>query len=113
MPDVNSSSDFIQVATVDVFIDEQGDTKASTTSIGTDALGPCICFIVDFTYEQKQACVMQHYSYHDDETNKSQLEIVQWLLNFTKDLVMEFIVTTSTNIEFNEVDIHDMFLVVI
>ena len=80
MSDVNLNSDFIQIATIDMFIERQDDAKMSTSTIGTDALGPCICFILDFTYEITQKCIMHHYSYHHAEEDKSRLEILEWLL---------------------------------
>ncbi len=61
----------------------------------------------------QQTYIMHHYSYHhDEEEDKSQLEIVEWLLQFIRDLLKDFIVMRSTSAEFNVQNIKDMFLLV-
>ncbi|CAF1489768.1 unnamed protein product [Rotaria sordida] len=56
------------------------DSDKSTTSIGTDYLGSCICFLFDFTYCDEQICVLDHYTYPKDEKGLSPDKVLALLM---------------------------------
>ncbi|CAF4410743.1 unnamed protein product [Rotaria sp. Silwood2] len=112
MSNINFDTDLIQIAKVDVFVDNQSEAKLSTTSIGTDSLGPCVCFIIDFIFETEQTCILHHYTFHKDEKGMPQVKIIRWLLNFIFDLLKDFLGINSMMDEFNEPCIKNMFVLV-
>jgi hypothetical protein len=60
----------ILVPSVDVNVD-LNTSDSSTTTIGTDYLGSCICFLFDFILKGKPMCVLDHYTYSKDEKDLS------------------------------------------
>lgn len=60
-------------------------TGISRGSISTDALGPCIGFVLDFNYLGSSMCLLQHYSFNFDETDSSPSDFLETLLNMLFD----------------------------
>ncbi|CAF1271780.1 unnamed protein product [Rotaria sordida] len=112
MSNTNFDTDLIQIAKVDVFVDDQSEAEQSSTSIGTHALGPCMCFIIDCIFKTEQQCILHHYTFHKDEKTMSQVKIIRWLLNFIFDLLKDFLGINSMMDEFNEPYIKDIFVLV-
>jgi len=112
MSNTNSDTDFIQIVHADVTVDDQSIAAQSKTSIGTSALGPCVCFIIDFIFKNEQRCILHHYAFHEDEAKQSQEQTIKWLLKFLFDLFEDFLGIKSTIDEFNEPYIKNMFLLI-
>ena len=66
---------------VDVKVDFNRSSK-STTTIGTDYLGPWICFLFDFTYNDEDHCILDHYSFPQDEKDLSKDEVLALLMDY-------------------------------
>ena len=57
-------------------------SKKSTTKIGTDYLGPCICFLFDFICNDVDHCILDHYSFPQDEADLSKNEVLALLMDY-------------------------------
>jgi len=74
------------IDSVDVDVDMNEETGISETTIGTSALGPCLCFMIEFKYydsssnSTSQRCFVEHYTYWIDDVNKSSSKILNELL---------------------------------
>ena len=68
--------DITEHDTVKRYIDIQGDSMTSISTIGTGSLGPCIAILLDFIHNSKNRCIMQHYAHLEDQENKSEVEKV-------------------------------------
>ena len=71
----------ILVPFVDVKVDFDRSGQSGTT-IGTDYLGPCICFLFDLTYDDKNHCILDHYSFPQDEKGLSKDEVLALLMDY-------------------------------
>jgi hypothetical protein len=65
---MSNSSTLIVVQHIDVNV--QPDTSGmSPDTIGTSALGPCICIMSEFLFDEQPKCIVDHYSFGSDEKN--------------------------------------------
>ena len=59
----------------------QGEERVSRKLISTDELGPCVFFLVDFLYQGKPVCYLNHYDFKEvNDSNMSQLEFFMYCL---------------------------------
>jgi hypothetical protein len=76
------------IGSVDVDVEMNEETGISETTIGTSALGPCLCFMIEFKYydsssnSTSQRCFVEHYTYWIDDVNKSSSTILNELLAY-------------------------------
>jgi hypothetical protein len=71
---------FIAVPNVHVPVTMYGN-GFSTISIGTDSLGPCVCFAIDLIFKGTPHCILEHYSYNElDESGMSMQDILLFCL---------------------------------
>jgi hypothetical protein len=66
---------------------EVNESGSNNISIGTDYLGPCLCFIFDFVYLGKQWCVLDHYTYPKDEKGLSPDQVLALLIEYFVDTI--------------------------
>jgi len=79
------------IKSVDVHVDMLEESKTSTTTIGTDSLGPCIGYLLDFNYYNDRSgltntmCFIEHYSFWVDNTSESSTETLTDHLKYLSD----------------------------
>lgn len=88
----------ILVPFVDVKVD-LNDSGKSTTTIGTDYLGPCICFLFDFMYQKQNLCILDHYTFSQDENDLSTAEVLALLMDYFLEIFAKFDIKIWDNIE--------------
>jgi hypothetical protein len=75
-PDIDSTKDLIPHVPVDMNL-----TGISEGFISSSNFGPCIAFLLQFTYNGKERCLLSHFSYGFDERGMRLYEILERFLN--------------------------------
>ncbi|CAF3205622.1 unnamed protein product, partial [Rotaria sp. Silwood2] len=80
----------ILVPHIDVDV-EMNKADISHTTIGSDSLGPCFFFLLDFLMNDQPYCYMYHYSFPFDESKLSAEKVLIKYLNIIWDSLIETI----------------------
>ena len=75
MQNTNADNDYIKISYVDTSVRMQ-ESKLSRTTIGTDSLITCFCFIIDFSLNDEAHCILEHHTSPLDESTMSSSEII-------------------------------------
>ena len=93
---MSNTNTTIQVPQVDVPIDI-GEHGFSDTTIGTNNLATCVCFLVELIRQEKTYAILEHYNYPINEENLSSSEIVLVFLHRIGNFIKEYLPIVNEN----------------
>ena len=108
---MSNTNTTIQVPQVDVSIDI-GEHGFSDTTIETNNLATCVCFLVELIRGEKTYAILEHYNYPINEENLSSSEIVLVFLHRIGNFIKEYLPMASIVNENNESEISKASLLI-
>ncbi|CAF4960130.1 unnamed protein product, partial [Rotaria sp. Silwood1] len=61
---------------------DQNESNISNTTIGSDYMGPCLGFLLDFKYFGFQQCILSHYTFPISEKDLTEVQLLVKILEY-------------------------------
>ena len=103
-----TNSDLVQTRRIGM-----GHSDVSDNHIYSDGFGPCLFFLLDFTYKNRAKCYLHHYSFSFDESNMPLAEVLRECLNMMLENLKKYLdLKTILPVSPGETIISDLRLII-